>query len=276
MTAPLRGEQKLLVVLLMIACFGTTSMVVLSVVKQQSTPKPAEDSQAETDQLPDKAPVLTGSSDDAERKGLRVLANVPAFEMTDKDFSRFGTKQLKGKVWITNFIFTRCPTICPRMTSSMAEVQFRLMQSAIFDEVKLVSITVDPEHDTPEVLAARADIAQMHSDNWHWLTEGHEMIWSLIKDGFHLPVAENTPEAEMPIMHSQKFVLVDRQLRIRGYYDGLSEEGTKNLLRDIFELVKEPAPQVEEIADPPTLETPRKPESVSIADQPEDDANDAE
>jgi protein SCO1/2 len=162
---------------------------------------------------------------------LPVLGQVPPFSLTDQRGETVTLDDLAGEPWIADFIFTRCTLSCPMMTTRMAELD----DGRVSPEVRLVSFSVDPEHDTPEVLAdyARAFSA---SNRWHFLTGSKDEILALALEGFHLALNPEPPEGtappEEPIVHSTRFVLVDGRGRIRGYYDGMSREGVEQLERD--------------------------------------------
>jgi protein SCO1 len=152
-----------------------------------------------------------------------ILFSLPDFSLTERSGRTVTPADLRGKVCIYDFIFTRCPGACPAMTSRLAELQIQLSKEPSWGDIRFVSLSVDPDHDTPAVLREYARLA--HADDTHWLmlTGPRQAIWSLMKDGFKLPVAPNTADAVTPILHSQKFVLVDRTGRVRGYYDALEQ-----------------------------------------------------
>lgn len=162
---------------------------------------------------------------------MRVLGHVPQFKLTDQFGSAFGTRQLRGKYWFANFVFTRCIATCPAQTAKMAHLHEQLADLQSTDETYLVSFSVDPEHDTPEVLAQHAQ--QHHADvpQWRFLTGPRDEIWHLSKHGFKLAVGRNTPDEGSPLFHSPNIVLVDREGRIRGYFDGLTKEGIASAYR---------------------------------------------
>ena len=118
------------------------------------------------------------------------------------------------------------------LTREMARIQTDLRGRG-WDDVQLVSISVDPENDTPETLAAYAAKHGAKKGSWQFLTGQRDEIWSLSVDGFRLPVADIEDNIDGPILHSNKFVLADRQGRIRGYYDALEEPARSKLFRDL-------------------------------------------
>ena len=165
---------------------------------------------------------------------LPDYGSLPPFELLDSAGRPFGRDSLAGRPWIADFMFTRCVAVCPMMSMRMAELDRELPA-----EVALVSITVDPEHDTPEVLARYAERFEA-SQRWSFLTGDPEAIYELSLDGFHLAVDPDPPPEmasdEMPILHSTRFALVDARGRIRGYYDSMDRAEMERLARDAARL----------------------------------------
>ena len=153
----------------------------------------------------------------------------PTFELTDQFGETFGTDELRGKLWVANFIFTRCKATCPAQTASMAKLQQELSQTPAGAAIRLVSITVDPEHDTPQVLKQYGDEAGADHATWKFLTGDSDAIWKLSAEGFKLPVSDGDADGGGAIMHDSKFVLVDRAGKVRGYYDAIKPEGLLGL-----------------------------------------------
>lgn len=180
------------------------------------------------------APRWLRSSLERTQSELPVIAQVPEFSLTDRDGEIFSSQALLGRPWVADFVFTRCQVSCPVMTVRMAELKPQLPPG-----VQLVSVSVDPEHDTPEVLAAYAEKYEA-GDDWHFLTGSREVIYPLIRGGFKLGVQPADPEEEgssaEPITHSTRFVLVDAQGGIRGYYDAFDKAALGRLLRDVRRL----------------------------------------
>jgi protein SCO1/2 len=161
------------------------------------------------------------------------VRQVPAFTLTDQRGEAFASGQLDGKVWVANFIFTRCRGVCPILSHNMAQVQEAMRPQPYWPEVRLVSISVDEAHDTPEVLRDYAARHGADPEQWVFLTGPRAEVWPLIEKGFALPVGENPADAAMPFMHSSKLVLVDRQGWVRGYFDGMSDQGRQELLAQL-------------------------------------------
>ena len=178
-----------------------------------------------------------------------ILGTVPPFSLTSEDGIPIDNDHLGGRVWIASFIFTRCPATCPRLSVAFARLQKTFTSDVDFKDGRLVSISVDPTHDTPEVLHQYARNFGADRLTWTFLTGDREAIWSLAKEGFKLAVSD-APESDMVIAHSQHFALVDRLGRIRGYYDGLDDEAIERLKKDFLVVKDDPGwPPSEE---PPT------------------------
>lgn len=170
------------------------------------------------------------------RPPLPVIATLPHFALTERDGAEIGLAELAGAPWIADFVFTRCQLVCPRLTEKMAELRRRLGSDAA---ARSVSISVDPEFDTPEVLARYAEEHGIEGRDWLFLTGEKEAVRGLIRNGFLLPV-EDTPEiTQMPVLHSNRFVLVDAEGRIRGMYLPLEQGEIDRLLDDLSALERE-------------------------------------
>jgi len=153
-----------------------------------------------------------------------VIGQVPAFSLTDTRGEPFGSSELEGQVYVANFIFTRCASICPLLTRSMGQLQERYDATGV-DGIRLVSITVDPEYDTPDRLREYAAAHGADPRRWEFLTGPEPQIRELVERGFK--TAMGVPESAnglIDVAHSGKFVLVDGDGGIRGYY-GTDEMG---------------------------------------------------
>ncbi len=162
-----------------------------------------------------------------------VLYPLPDFTFTRHDGQPFGSEQLRGKVWVANFIFTRCPTVCPAFTRKMAGIQQRTEK--LGGAVHLVSFSVDPDHDTPEVLTAYAQSHKADPLRWSFLTGRQEAMQQTVVSGFKQSMQETGQRDDVNggILHGTHFVLVDRDLRIRGFYASNDEEAVARLLQDL-------------------------------------------
>lgn len=171
------------------------------------------------------------------RAPLPVIATLPHFELVERDGSTVTLADLAGRPWVADLVFTRCQVVCPYLTGKMAELRRRLPGRS---RLASVSITVDPEHDSPEALRAYAEKHGIHGRDWLFLTGERDAVRGLVRDGFLLAV-EDTPEnVAMPVAHSSRFALVDGAGRIRGYYSPLEHEGELDrLLSDAAALERE-------------------------------------
>jgi protein SCO1/2 len=149
---------------------------------------------------------------------------VPPFQMTDSQGHIFDSGQLLGKVWIVDFIYTNCPGACPLMTSQMHRMEEKLKDDP---DVRLVSISVDPDRDTPPVLNAFAKRFGGPTPQWVFLTGSPQTVHLLAHDVFHVGDVIKTMDP------STKFMLVDKRGHLRGYYSTFDPDGRGRLLRDV-------------------------------------------
>lgn len=161
---------------------------------------------------------------------------VPPFQLVDQNEHSFGLEQLRGKIWIADFVYSTCQGPCPMLSSRMSETQKPLRDT----DVKLVSFSVDPERDTPAVLREYAARLDAQPGRWYFLTGDKPTIYRLAQEGFKLATLEG---GEAGPVHSTRMVLVDRTGTIRGYYDALEADAMTRLLADANHLLREqPAP----------------------------------
>ena len=160
-----------------------------------------------------------------------ALATIEPWSLTDQNNQPFGSAQLKGKVWVADYFFTRCPSICPELTRKMKRVQ---QEWAKFDDVHFVSFTVDPEHDTPAILAAYADQAKIDTHNWSLLSGSFAQVHDVVRKKMFMHIGEKTPrpeakqnkasssaaaqEALFDISHLGKFALFDQNGDLRATF----------------------------------------------------------
>jgi len=164
-----------------------------------------------------------------------VLGTVPPFTLTERSGAQVSARDLAGGPWIADFIFTRCQGICPTLSNRLAALLRRLEERGL--PVTAVSFTVDPTHDDPAALRAYAERFGADPERWLFLTGDLAAIEDVVRNGFRLSLAA-LPEGEReaspePITHSDRFVLVDGALRIRGYYHGTDQEALARLERDL-------------------------------------------
>lgn len=189
---------------------------------------------------------------------LEVYGEVPDFALVERSGRRVTRADLVGRVWITDFIYTDCTETCPLQSAHMARLQAEFTG---VPDLRLVSISVDPEHDTPEVLAAYAARYRADPERWLFLTGPKDAIYRLAIEGFRLGVTEAGllpgelpagpgrlfgpapawahPQDRAPIMHSSRFVLMDRRARIRGYFQSTDPEALWRLRQGVRVLLRE-------------------------------------
>jgi protein SCO1/2 len=168
------------------------------------------------------------------QRSISAYGTVPGFQLTNQNGQPFGSAQLSGKIWIADFIYTTCPGPCPMISSRMSELQKPLQKT----DVHLVSFSVDPDKDTPEVLRGYADKLQAEPGRWDFVTGAKSAIYKLSHDGFKLAVSDGRDAQGIPV-HSTRMVLVDRHGQIRGYYDATEPEAITKLLADTNHLLRE-------------------------------------
>ncbi len=152
-------------------------------------------------------------------------AKLAEFTLTDQNGKPFSPSQLKGRVWVAGFIYTICPGPCPLVTRNMAVAQQLLSGTG----VEFVTITVDPDYDTPVVLKEYAKKFGVDESNWHFLTGPRQQVYKVIQQGFFLVVAP--ADASMisetgPVVHSTRIAIVDRKGFIREYVDGTQPDSS--------------------------------------------------
>jgi protein SCO1/2 len=180
-------------------------------------------------------------SDAADSAAMELprLGTVGPFWLKDQDGATFSEASLDGRIWVAAFMFTRCPTVCPEMVRRMRGIQERAKAAGI--ELSLVSFSVDPENDTPEVLRAFATERGLDTGNWRFLTGDSSVIRDTAERGFKIGV-DGTPKAgaeHYGITHGTHLVLLDSRRTIRGYYQSTDGERVDALLEDAARLARE-------------------------------------
>ena len=166
----------------------------------------------------------------SDKEPLPVIGSIPEFEFVDSEGKSISLNTLKGKVWVADFIFTTCTMACPIMTGNMNTIHKKYKKN---DDLRLVSISVYPEYDTPKVLKEYASQYDANTDTWHFLTGEESTVKEVIRDGFKIGDYEDI------IFHSEKFALVDRNGMIRAYYNGMKSDDMDKLKKDINNLLKQ-------------------------------------
>jgi len=176
---------------------------------------------------------------------LIKIGPAPKFELINQDNKTITNETYKGKVYVLEFFFSTCPTICPKMNESMLVLEKSFFGNPNFG---IVSITIDPEHDTPKILKEHANLLGVKSSNWNFLTGDKAYIFNLANKGFNLYAGENK-KVVGGFEHSGLFALIDKNGNIRCrnddygnpilYYDGLDKKGVRNIQQDINILLEE-------------------------------------
>lgn len=176
-----------------------------------------------------------------QHKNNKLEHQIASFSFINQNGKTITEKDYENVIYVADFFFTTCPTICPIMTDNMVWLQEQIKD---FDDVKLLSISVTPDIDTPEVLRAYADKKGVIDQKWNMLTGDKREIFYLARQSF-LAVKTNSTDELYDMVHTENFILVDKNKRIRGFYDGTildeKKDGVKNvqqLLEDIIWLRK--------------------------------------
>jgi len=165
---------------------------------------------------------------EALANGDTIYHTIPAFSLLNQEGKTVSDKELEGKIYVANFFFATCPTICPKMNFNVKGLTEKYIRD---EQVKFLSFTVDPEKDSVEALAAYAKEMGADNKNWWFLTGNKDSIYTLARDGFLVPAAGGKTAADF--FHSQDLLLVNKEKRIRGIYDGLDESDVKKLNDEI-------------------------------------------
>lgn len=171
-----------------------------------------------------------------DEPAIPEMMPISDFTLVDQNGDEFASRELRGKVWIADLIFTSCPSICPLMSTKMANLSRRVTQ----DDVRFVSISVDPEVDTPEVMRRYASRYGADLDRWIFLTGSVDDVRRVIGRSFRLPMGDRfeTDDGTRDILHTGRFLLIDRRGTLRGLYD-TDLAGMEQLERDIERLLAE-------------------------------------
>ncbi len=163
---------------------------------------------------------------------LKILGQAPTFSLIERSGKPVLSDELKQKVWVASFVFTRCSEQCPMLCEKLKRVQNKLRFK---DKFRLVSFSIDPERDTPESLSEFAKKFNADPYKWLFVTGSKREIESIVRDGFHLMSGKE----ENSLTHSFKLVLIDGWGRIRGYYDGLDDSAVTQLIKDARGLIRQ-------------------------------------
>ncbi|MFM2093610.1 MAG: BsSco, partial [Planctomycetota bacterium] len=198
---------------------------------------------------PDQATRSRPTGSDLSKRQPPALLPAPAFSLVDQYGQPYGSDDLRGKVWIGTFFFTRCVATCPKQSESLRKLQEHCRRWPDFERIRFISFTVDPERDTPEVLKEYSSKFNADSEKWRFLTGPREAIARAAESGFRLPVSEASLDPSVPITHSPQFALVDTAGWIRGYYDGTDDNDMRKLIKDLRTVLSEPRKDLDATAD---------------------------
>jgi len=166
------------------------------------------------------------------------IGAVGPFHLTDQDGRPVSRDDMLGKVWVASFVFTRCRTVCPQVTATMARLH---EEAKKHPELLLVSFSVDPEEDTPEVLKRYASQYRAQSPGWRFLTGPEKDVYCLIRESFLLGVEQNTGVSRTPgneVTHSTRLAVVDRKGNVRAYFDGRQVDDEGHAVNDVPRILK--------------------------------------
>ncbi|CAM3786563.1 SCO family protein [Aquirufa aurantiipilula] len=164
-----------------------------------------------------------------------VYHQIPSFQFLNQDSSWVSDKNYEGKIYVADFFFTSCPTICPKMKTQMLRLYERYANE---NQLGLLSFSIDPDFDKPHILKAYAARLQVKSPKWNMVTGEKSKIYELGQKSFMVTAQEDKNEAG-GFVHSGAFILVDKQRHVRGIYDGTKEQEVNHLMEDIELLLKE-------------------------------------
>jgi len=173
---------------------------------------------------------------DGKWKVDSVYHTITPFEFTNQDNKKISGAAVKGKIYVADFFFTRCGSICPKMSSQLSRVQEAFKGD---QDIKILSFSIDPEHDSVEVLKNYAAQYKAESNQWHFLTGDKHKIYELGQKGFKIAVGKEKEEVTPDYFHSSRLMLIDKQGRIRGYYNGVSRDDVDKLILEIKVLLQE-------------------------------------
>ena len=172
----------------------------------------------------------------AGEEPLPVIATVPDFSLTEASGRPVSRQDLAGRPWVADLVYTHCAGICPLMSAAMSRL---VTSSSDLPQVRFVSISVDSENDTPDALTAYAERFKADRSRWLFLTGEHDAIRRLASEGLKLPLADGDPaQGEDPILHSERFVLVDAESRVRATYDVRDQEAMFKLRGDLQRMME--------------------------------------
>lgn len=194
--------------------------------------------------------ILLGACSSQDSNDLPVYEEIPPFSLIDQRGQAFTGDDLRDKVVVANFVFTNCTESCPTLSPRLGQIQERLKEDAVLGrEVILLSFSVDPKHDTPEILLSYAERHGADYDAWRFLTGPPDVMHKVITDGFKLAFGEvrqrnehrhgdgSVHIHEYNVFHTNRVVLGDKAGRVRAYYDGIADWDMAKVLKDVRQLL---------------------------------------
>ncbi len=161
------------------------------------------------------------------------ITPVPAFSFTNEQGKIIDQNIVKNKIWVADFFFTRCGSICPKMSNNLQQVQQAFASN---DNVKIISFTCDPEHDSPAQLNSYSKMYKANPDQWQFATGDKQSLYRFARKGLYIAATDGDGGPD-DFIHSQNLVLIDRKGFIRGYYDGTDLQSVKQLITDIKKIL---------------------------------------
>lgn len=196
------------------------SVIIIAVIYQLLKPIP---------KLPIYQPTMVDSQlVDSSMQYVKKYHKIAPFSLINQNGDTITQEDYKNRIYVADFFFTTCQTICPIMTEHMVEIQKALKEDS---EVLLLSHSVIPEYDTPEVLKAYATKKGVDESRWNLLTGSRKTIYTLARKSYL--AVKDVPGEEDAMVHTENFMLIDKKQRIRGYYDGTNDEDIERLLSEI-------------------------------------------
>ena len=172
-------------------------------------------------------------ADDLE---LQQFHKIPNFELTNQLGQKISQLDFDNKIYITDFFFTTCPGICPKMTSNMSVIQEAFMND---EDILLLSHSVMPATDSVPVLKDYAEAHGVNSDKWHLVTGDRTLIYDLGRNAYFVEEDLGRDKSEDDFLHTENFVLIDKNKHIRGIYNGLNKTDVQQLIADVKSLQTE-------------------------------------
>ena len=180
--------------------------------------------------------VMNPQSAECKSNAVAGVHRIPAFSFVSQDGKTITNQDFEEKIYVTDFFFTRCPDICPTMTSELVRVQDAFKDRT---DIKILSHSVDPLYDSVQILKEYAAKFNANPVIWTFVTGDKKEIYNMARCGYYISARENSSPLEVDFVHSDKVVLVDKEKRIRGYYSGTNRKEIDRLITEIQILLKE-------------------------------------